>query len=95
MTATFNVFTDGDYDNPLYTKAISLTGGTRFINPDGKDIYIYDMTFPIGYEPIAERDDKIDKKFNYRELMFELTDIHGAQGAEFYGVEFSGAILGD
>lgn len=95
MTATFNVYTDGDYDNPLYTKAISLTGGTRFINPDGKDIYIYDMTFPIGYEPIAERDDKIDKKFNYRELMFELTDIHGAQGAEFYGVEFAGAILGD
>ena len=49
----------------------------------------------ISYEPIAERDDKIDKKFNYRELMFELTNIDGPQGAEFYGVDFAGAIIGD
>jgi hypothetical protein len=96
MTATFNVYTDGNYDVPYYTKAISLNGGAQWINPDGMDLYIYDMSgMWIGTEPISERDDKIDKKFNYRELMFELTDIDGPQGAEFYGVDFFGAIVGD
>lgn len=36
----------------------------------------------------------IDKKFNYRNLMFEITDLEGTSGVEFHGIDFSGAIIG-
>ena len=96
MTATLNIYTDNDYVTPIYTKAISLTGSRLSIFYDGSSYRIYDMsTMLIGGETIGDQDTRIRSKFNYRELMFELTSIAGGSGAEFYGIEFVSAVIGD
>jgi len=56
---------------------------------------IYDMTTQIGAESVSDSSVAIHKKFNYRQVMVEVTDIAGNSGAEFFGVDFSGAILGE
>lgn len=94
MTATLNIYTDGDYSNVKHTSSLTITGGDVFIY-DMQTAPIYDyQTSPIGMENVAERSDFIKKKFNYREVMFELTAIDGAFGADFYGIDFVGAIIG-
>ncbi|HHT9147023.1 MAG TPA: hypothetical protein ACFYD4_15325, partial [Candidatus Wunengus sp. YC61] len=94
LTCTVNIYTDDDFDTPVYTKSITLAGGNPLIFEDGQDVIIYTMSSIIGLTVLAERDIQIDKKFNYTSLMFELTNIGGSLGAEFYGIDFSGAITG-
>jgi hypothetical protein len=94
LNATFNVYADEDFDTPVYTKTVDLGGGNPFIFRDGQDVLIYTMDTIIGAPVMADRDVHISKKFNYRSLMFELTGIGGLLGAEFYGVDFTGAIIG-
>ncbi len=93
MTATLNIYTNGNYATPVYTKSISTTGEGVLIY-DLQDIDIFDMSDPINEEIVAGTEPSIDKKFNYNDVMFEITNIEGARGAEFYGVDFSGAVLG-
>jgi len=93
-SCTLNIYTNQDYDNVVYTKDITTTSGHAFIFDDGQDIYIYDMNMYISAAPTSERSEKISKKFNYQEVMFELTNIYGALGFEFYGIDFNGAMLG-
>lgn len=90
MTATLNIYTDNEYVTPIYTTALSIPGGDAFIFDDGQDVLIYDMEGEIG----AGRVEDIHKKFNYHEVMFEVTNITGALGAEFFGIDFAGPILG-
>jgi len=94
MTATFNIYTDGDYATPIYTAAISTVGGAILIWAM-QSTDIYDMTTQIGAESVSDSSVAIHKKFNYRQVMVEVTDIAGNSGAEFFGVDFSGAILGE
>jgi hypothetical protein len=93
FSATLNIYTDGNYTNILNSTNLSISGGDQFIWDD-QTSYIYGDTGFIGEETIAERSYVVPKKFNYREVMWELTNIEGALGAEFYGLEFTGAIVG-
>ena len=96
MTGTLNVYTDNDYTSAAFTQAIDLTSGRLSIYYDGPNYRIFDMsTMRIGADAIGDQDTRIRAKFNYRELMFELTSIAGGSGAEFYGMEFVSALLGD
>jgi hypothetical protein len=91
MTATLNIYTDNEYVNPTYTESLTVSGGDAFIYDDGQDVLIYDMDGEIG----AGRVDDLHKKLNYHEIMWELTDINGPLGGEFYGIDFTVAVLGD
>lgn len=96
MTGTLNIYADNDYTTPKFTQAIDLTSGRLSIFYDGPNYRIYDMsTMRIGGDMIGEQDTRIRAKFNYRELMFELTSIAGSTGAEFYGIDFVSALQGD
>jgi hypothetical protein len=92
ITATFNIYSDNNYATPIYTKSISTTGEGILIY--GSTDEIYGSTDHIGMEVVAGTEPVIDKKFNYTDVMWEITNIDGDRGAEFYGVDFSGAILG-
>jgi len=93
MSATLNIYADGVYGAPIYTTTISVAGEGTFIWED-QVTEIFDDTDYIGIEVVADSAPSIDKKFNYHDVMFEITDIEGARGAEFYGVDFAGALLG-
>lgn len=96
MTGTLNIYTDNNYVTPLYTKAIDLSGSRLSIFYDGPSYRIFDMsTMRIGAENIGAQDTRMHAKFNYRELTFEVASIAGASGAEFYGVDFVSAVIGD
>lgn len=94
MTCTLNIYTNGNYGTPIYTSAISIGGGQSLIY-DLQSTDIYDMTAQIAAENVAESPTVIHSKFNYREVMVEITDIDGDIGAEFFGVDLHGAILGE
>lgn len=91
MTATLNLYKDGDYDTAFDTMTVTVPLGSTTI-AEYADTLIYDADdVPIG----AERIDTIRRKFNYHDVMFELTSITGALGAEMYGIDFTSAIIGD
>ena len=89
MTATLTLYKDGDYNTSFYSTDLEVPNGDALIF-DGRDVLIYDCDGEIG----AIQIDVIKKKFNYEEVMFSLTDIEGALGAEFYGLDMTGAIVG-
>jgi hypothetical protein len=91
MTATLNIYTDNDYETPIYTTSLTVPSGDALIFDDGQDVLIYDLDGEIGSGRVTD----IHKKFNYREVMFEITNISGALGGEFFGLDFFGPILGD
>jgi hypothetical protein len=93
MTATLNVYTNKDYATPIYTTSLTTTGGYALIW-ELQSTDIYDMSAQIGAESVGTSTLAIDKKFNYMDIMVEVTNIDGELGAEFYGFDFNGAILG-
>jgi hypothetical protein len=93
MTATLNIYTNEDYGTPIYTTTIT-TGGEGVIIFDDQITEIFDDTGAISGDVVSGISRSIDKKFNYKTVMFEITDIEGDRGAEFYGLDFSGAIVG-
>ena len=93
MSATLNIYTNENYATPIYTTTISTTGEGVMIWED-QVTEIFDDTEYIGIEVIADSVPAIKKKFNYQSVMFEITNIAGVRGAEFYGCDFSGAIIG-
>ncbi len=93
VTATLNLYTDGDYTNVLNTTSIDLAGGDELIWTD-RTSYIFGDTGVIGADVAIDENKPIPKKFNYKQVQFELTDITGSLGAEFYGLDFTGAVLG-
>jgi hypothetical protein len=94
MTATFNLYTNGDYATPIYTTSISTVGGGILIWAL-QSTDIFDMATQIGSESVSDSSVAIHKKFNYRQVMIEVTDIAGTAGAEFFGVDFHGAVVGE
>jgi len=92
MTATVNIYKDGSYFTPIYTGTIAL--GTSDIFIYGDDEPIYGDTGLIAEDRYSENNQSIPCKFNYSEVMVEVTDIDGSNGAEFAGIDFTGAILG-
>jgi len=95
-SCTLNLYTNNNYNTPILTETLTTESNTSFIFEDGQDVYIYDMNTEIGAEDYtSERGVSIDRKFNYKEVMYELTDIDGALGFDFYGIDFHGAIIGD
>jgi hypothetical protein len=92
ITANLKLYKDQTY-LPFSTSSLPFvtTTGDLYINPDGNNYYIYDLTGFINTLGTAM---VTKKKFNYRNIMFELTDIEGVQGAEFYGMEFYSAVIG-
>ena len=90
MTATLELYKDGDYTS-FYSTSITLPSGDLYIYDDGQDAFIYDCDGEIGETGSVE---VIKKKFNYDEIMFGLTDIEGAVGGEFYGIDFISAVIG-
>lgn len=91
MSATLSLHKNDDYSTSFYTASIAQGVGDSYINPDLKSVYIYDMSEIIG----AVSTDVIKKKFNYRNVMFNITDISGPLGAEIYGLDFAGAVIGE
>jgi hypothetical protein len=92
MTGTLNIYTNANYDDVVYTTTITAPWGQCIPFNDLQDVLAYDMDeVPVG----ANRVEVLHKKFNYHELQFELTNIGGAAGSEFYGLDFQGAILGE
>jgi len=95
-SCTLNLYTNNNYNTPILTETLTTESNTSFIFEDGQEVLIYDMTTLIGAEDYtSERGVSLDRKFNYKEVMFELTDIDGAIGFDFYGIDFSGSIIGD
>lgn len=94
-SCTLNIYTNGDYINPILTESITTGSGLAFIYEDGQNVLIYEMDGVIGGEIIAERGKSLNRKFNYEEVMFEIIDIEGSIGFDFYGIDFTGAIIGD
>jgi hypothetical protein len=92
ITANLKLYRDQNY-MPFSTDTLPFvtTHGDLFINPDGLNYYIHDMDFYIN-EFGSSTNKK--KKFNYRNVMFEVCDIEGLGGAEFYGLELISAIIG-
>ncbi|HHT9145871.1 MAG TPA: hypothetical protein ACFYD4_09365 [Candidatus Wunengus sp. YC61] len=93
-TATLNLYTDGDYTNIQYTTALTLAGGSQLIWDDRTSFIWGDSEF-IYEDVVSEQSQEIDKKFDYKQLMFEITDIDGSLGVEFYGIDFFGSMLGE
>jgi len=91
MTATLNLYKNSDYNTIFSEDDLTYPAGDVYIYEDGQDVLIYDCSGVIG----ATIEAPLKKKFNYDEIMFSLTDIEGAVGAEFYGIDFSGAIIGE
>jgi hypothetical protein len=92
MTATLNIYTNADYDTAIYTATLTAPWGDAIPLNDWQDVLAYDMDeVPAG----ATRVTVLDKKFNYNEVMFEITNIGGAAGSEIYGIDFSGAVVGE
>jgi hypothetical protein len=92
MTATLNLYKDGEYYTPFYTTTITLGSGTQQIYGDTTEIY--GDTGLIASDKYSSTSQSISKKFNYSEIMVEITNISGSSGAEFSGFDFTGAILG-
>ena len=92
-TATLNLYTDGDYTNIKHTIALSLASSGEFIWDD-RTSFIWGDTGKIFEVGVSAQSEVVKKKFNYKQLMFELTDIDGKLGVEFYGVDFAGAVIG-
>jgi hypothetical protein len=88
--ATLNIYTNNDFDTVIYTTTIPVPMG-NILAYDMSGVYAYDLTTPV----FEGRLETIHKKFNYHELMFELTNINGSLGAQFNGFDFSGAVIGD
>lgn len=92
LTATVNFYKDGEYYTPFYTTSISLGSGSQQIY--GDSVEIYGDTGLIASDRYSSSAVSVWKKFNYSEVMVEITSIVGSNGAEFSGFDFSGAILG-
>lgn len=93
VSANLDLYRDETYlEFDTSTLPFTTTTGDLYINPDGNNYYIYDLT---GYINTMGSSTIVKKKFNYRNLMFGVTDIEGTQGAEFYGVDFVSAIIGE
>lgn len=92
VTANLKLYKDETYlEFDSTALPFTTTTGDLLINPDGNNYYIYDMT---GYINTLGSSTIVKKKFNYRNVMFEVCDIEGTQGAEFYGVDFVSAVIG-
>ena len=91
MTATLNLYRDMNYI-PFMSIALEISVSNAFINPDGMYVYIYDLQ--NYYINSILPNFMIRKKFDYNNIMFELTDIDGALGVEVSGIGFKSAIIG-
>lgn len=92
MSATVNIYTDGDYYTPKLIETIDIGTDEVFIYDITTEIY--DWSDLIAAERNSENNTSIARKFNYSEIMVEVTNIEGANGAEFGGIDFTGAIIG-
>lgn len=92
ITANLKLYKDQTY-LAFSSEALPFvtTTGDLYINPDGNNYFIYDMT---GYINTLGQSTIVTKKFDYRNIMFEVTDIEGVQGAEFYGLDLVSAVIG-
>lgn len=89
-TATFRLYKDNDYDTVLYTTSLTVPLG-NILAYDMSGVYAYDMTAPV----FGGRIETIHKKFNYHELMWEITNITGSLGVQINGCDFAAAVIGD
>ena len=93
LAATLNVYTDGDFATVVNSTSLS-TGGGHVLVWELQSIDVFDMTSIIGIETIAETSVSISKKFNYQNIMLEMTGISGQMGVEIYGFDLNGAVIG-
>jgi len=88
--ATLNIYTNNDFDTTVYsTDLVVPLGNTLAYDMGG--VYAYDMTAPV----FSGRMETLHKKFNYHEVMFEITSIDASVGAQITGMDFTSAIIGD
>lgn len=92
-TATLNIYTDQDYSTVVKTESLSTTGGDTLINSD-QTTKIYDDTAKIGAEYVSTSTKPLHRKFDFKEVCFELTSMAGDLGCEWWGMDFSGAVIG-
>jgi len=93
ITANLKLYKDQNYlAFDTATLPFTTTHGEAYINPDGVSLYIYDMDYYINSFGASTL---VNKKFNYQNIMFEVTDIEGSSGAEFYGMDFVSALIGE
>jgi hypothetical protein len=93
VSANIKIYKDNNFAE-ISTDTVPFTGtvGESYIDPSGASYYIYDLNMYINGESSAIA---MNKKFNYRRIMFEISDIEGSEGAEFTGMEFLSALLGE
>lgn len=92
-TANLKLFKDRHYTE-FDTIALEAPIGDAEIYSDGQDVEIYDLQ-NLGISPVGQTDFSFKNRFNYRDIMWEISDINSLHGAEVSGVDFTGAILGD
>jgi hypothetical protein len=94
MSATVNLYKDQNYLSfDSLSLPFTLGLGDLYINPDGENYYIYDLG-GTNYINTAVPSNVVRRKFNYRNVMVEVTDIEGIGGAEFYSIDLPGAVIG-
>lgn len=92
ISCTFKLYTNNDYANEIFSKAIAIGGEGALIWGDDVEIFGDDVEIAeINYGSVASY---MNKKFNYSEIMYSVSDIVAVKGGEFYGLDFSGAIIG-
>lgn len=92
FSATMNIYTDRSYTAAAHTISLDLTNGTAYVNPDGLDVYVYDLQ--NVYIAAATQWHQW-RKFNYDDVMVEITNPSSPLGLEIYGIDLSSAIIGD
>jgi hypothetical protein len=92
-TATLKIYKDQEYNTAWLSESLVTTGGDALIYAD-QTTKIFVDTDKIGKEFISGTTEQLDRKFNYREVCFELASVTGPLGAEWHGMDLAGAILG-
>lgn len=92
FTATLNIYKNRGYAAAIDSISLDLTNGNAWVNPDGLDIYVYDLQ---GVYISAATQWHQWRKFNYDDVMIEITDPASPLGIEIYGIDLASAIIGD
>ncbi len=87
-TATLKLYKDRSYAD-FESTSINLPSGD-ILAYDLQEVKAYDMTAPVA----SGRIDYTKDRFNYHDLMFELSDIEGALGFEIFGMDTINAVIG-
>ena len=90
FTATLKLFRDGE-QHPFMELAVSTT--PQYPEVYRSDIDVYDLNRSEIFTYVIE--DVIKKKFNYKKIMYELSEISVSNKIDIKGVDFTSAVIGD